>query len=89
MLRITPLEADPPGCELRVEGRLAGESSVELLRAELEQATASQPRVVLELSGVSFADQEAVALLMQAAQRGVALVGGSPWLTSLLGGARP
>ena len=89
MLRITPLEADPQRCELRVEGRLAGEDSVEILREELAQATSSARPVVLELSGVSFADQSAVALLAEASKRGVVLVGGSAWLTSLLGGVEP
>lgn len=89
MLRITPLQADPRRCELRVEGRLAGEASVEILREELDQAARSKRHVVLELSGVSFADQEAVALLAEAAARGVVLVGGSAWLTSLLTGGGP
>ena len=89
MLRITPLEADPQRCELRVEGRLAGVASVELLREEIEQAARLDRRVVLELSGVSFADQEAVTLLASAAQRGVVLVGSSAWLTSLLTGVGP
>jgi anti-anti-sigma regulatory factor len=89
MLRITPIEADPYHRELRVEGRLAGEPAVELLRGELEQAASSERPVVLELSGVSFADQQAVALLVEAAQRGVVLVGGSAWLSSLLGGVGP
>jgi hypothetical protein len=89
MLRITPLGADPRRCELRVEGRLAGEASVEILREELEQAARLERHVLLELSGLSFADQEAVALLAEAARRGVVLVGGSAWLTSLLDGAGP
>jgi len=89
MLRITPLEADPSRCELRVEGRLAGEVSVDILRGELEQAARLERPVVLELSGVSFADHEAVALLAEAARSGVLLVGGSAWLTSLLNGLGP
>lgn len=89
MLRITLLEAEPDRCALRVEGRLAGEGSVELLREQLEQAAQAERRVVLELSGVSFADQEAVALLTAVAERGVVLVGGSAWLTSLLNGGTP
>ena len=86
MLRITAVRVDPDRFELRVEGRLAGEASVEILREELVQAAPLGERVVVELSGVSFADQEAVTLLARAAQRGVALVGGSAWLTSLVRG---
>jgi anti-anti-sigma regulatory factor len=89
MLRITPLQADAGRCELRVEGRLAGEASVAILREELEHAARSDRHVVLELSGVNFADHEAVTLLTAAAQRGVVLVGGSAWLTALLNGAGP
>jgi anti-anti-sigma regulatory factor len=86
MLRITAVSINPDRFELRVEGRLAGESSVEILREELELVTPLGRRVVVELSGVSFADQEAVTLLARASQRGVALVGGSAWLTSLVSG---
>jgi anti-anti-sigma regulatory factor len=86
MLRITPIDADPHRYELRVEGRLTGESVVEILREELAQAAPLGRPIVLELSGVSYADQQAVALLTAAAESGVALVGGSAWLTSLLRG---
>jgi hypothetical protein len=85
MLRITPILADPHRCELRVEGRLAGESSLAVLREQIAEAAPCGRPLVLELSGVSFADQHGVALLATAARQGVALVGGSAWLTSLLG----
>jgi anti-anti-sigma regulatory factor len=86
MLRITRLETPPQRHELRVEGRLAGEASLQILREELSRAEASRHPLVLELSGVSFVDQPALALLVDAARGGVKLVGGSPWLTSLLQG---
>ena len=62
---------------------------MEILREELALAAPLGRCVVVELSGVSFADQEAVTLLARAAKRGVSLVGGSAWLTSLVSGVGP
>lgn len=89
MLRITPLDTNPRQCELRIEGRLVGETSLEILREELARVVPQGRPLVLELSGVSFADQPALAVLADAARNGVALVGGSAWLTALLEGIEP
>jgi hypothetical protein len=86
MLRITPLDTNPRQCELRIEGRLVGEASLSILREEIARATPLGRPLVLELSGVSFADPPALAVLADASRRGVALVGGSAWLTALLEG---
>lgn len=86
MLRITPLDTNPRQCALRIEGRLVGEASLEILREEIARAVPLGRPLVLELSGVSFADQQALAVLAGAARQGVSLVGGSAWLTALLEG---
>jgi anti-anti-sigma regulatory factor len=87
MLRVTPSGDQEAHC-LHVEGRLAGPAELEVLRKALVEAESSGRRVVLELSGLRFADEHAILLLAGLAARGVELVGSSPWLASLLGGAR-
>lgn len=87
MLRITPLDTNPHHYELRVEGRVAGEASREILLEELAKAARLGRPLVLELSGVDFVDGPVLALLLEVKQRGVTLVGSSAWLTSLLEGA--
>jgi anti-anti-sigma regulatory factor len=86
MLRITPLDTNPRQCELRVEGRLVGEASLQILRQEIARVAPLGRPLVLELSGVSFVDQRALGVLADAARRGVELVGGSAWLRALLEG---
>ena len=87
MLRVTTAGDDPTSYRLRVEGRLVGASSIEILRQELAGAAATVRPVVVEISGLMFADEEGITLLAAAAERGVKLVGCSPWLASLLEGA--
>jgi len=89
MLRVSPLPGDPELYCLHVEGRLAGPPALEVFCNELAQAESSGRSVVIELSGLRFADDEAVAVLTSAAARGVKLAGCSPWLVSRLEAARP
>ena len=88
MLRVSPLDADHDTYRLHVEGRLAGTAALEVFCEELAQAEASGRRVIVELSGLRFADDEAVAVLAGAAERGVKLCGSSPWLVSRLEASR-
>ena len=88
MLRVTPFREEPVAYRLQVEGRLAGASALEVLRQALIEAESRARPVVVELSELRFADDDAVKLLAQAVRRGVALAGCSPWLTSLLEGSR-
>jgi anti-anti-sigma regulatory factor len=87
MLRVTP-SRDQGASFLHVEGRLSGPAELEVLRQALVDAEAPGRHVVVELSGLRFADDQALALLAKLAKRGVELVGCSPWLASLLGGGR-
>jgi len=89
MLRVSPLDGGHETYRLHVEGRLAGPPALEVFCNELAQAESSGRRVVVELSGLRFADDEAVAVLTGAATRGVELSGCSPWLVSRLEAARP
>ena len=81
MLRITRLTEPDKMPHLRVEGRLVGDW-VRVLQHEIERA--QDGPLALDLSGVEFADPQALLLLHEVAQRGVELVACSPLLTSLL-----
>lgn len=83
MLRITRLAHAPDSLHLRVEGRLVGDW-VQLLETEVAPA-AEGGSLSLDLAGVEFADQRALAVLQRLEQQGVAVVACSPWLQSMLG----
>ncbi|MES1177707.1 MAG: hypothetical protein ABUL62_25505 [Myxococcales bacterium] len=87
MLRITRLTSAAGAPCLRVEGRLVGDW-VQVLESELARLSEAD-RPALDLSGVDFADQPALALLQRMTERGVALVACSPLLQSLLGRSEP
>ena len=83
MLRVTRSHMNGSIESLRVEGRLTRldlprfqEACAELLDGGRE--------LRLELSGLQFADREAVATLQALRRRGVALVGASGFLDALL-----
>jgi hypothetical protein len=83
MLRITRLPDAADSLHLRIEGRLVGDW-VQLLETEVAPA-AEGTALSLDLAGVEFADQRALALLQRLKEQGVAFVACSPLLQSLLG----
>ena len=87
MLRVTPFRDHEAYC-LRVEGRLSGPGELAVLSQALAEAELPGRHVVVDVSGLRFADDQGVALLAGVAVRGVELVGCSPWLASLLTGGR-
>lgn len=87
MLRVTPFRDHEAYC-LHVEGRLSGPAELDVLRQALAEAESPGRHIVVDLSGLRFADDHAVALLTGVAERGVELIGCSPLLASLLGGGR-
>lgn len=85
MLRITDGPSDGTGSRLHVEGRIAGRWVTELGRAT-EEARACASHLVLDLSQVTYVDQEGVRLLRMLRDSGVDLVACSTFVTSLLSG---
>ena len=84
MLRITVVESSKIAVTLRVEGRITG-PWVEELRAACNLHTF--PDVVelsLELADISYADAAGIALLRELRNRGVGLIGRTPFLTEQL-----
>lgn len=84
MLRITRLEDSLIALRLSLDGRLVG-AWVDLLDQELAWATASGQKVQLELSGLQFANEHALAVLRRALQSGAELVRCPPLISALLG----
>lgn len=83
MLRITVVESSPSAVTLRVEGQIAG-PWVQELRATCNVHTRPDSiQLSLELEDVSFADAAGVAYLQELRDRGVGLLGVSPFLTEL------
>jgi ABC-type transporter Mla MlaB component len=81
MLRITEETTAEDITLLRLEGRLVDEW-VELLRAQITRHVPAT--LVLELSGVSYANQEGLCLLREWQTRGVVLRNGSLFLHEML-----
>jgi RNA polymerase sigma-70 factor (ECF subfamily) len=83
MMRITEISETESVVRLRLEGRLTGTTTAELLVA-LEPALAAGKGVLLDLSGLSFADTAAVETLLALRDKGAILAGCSGFLAELL-----
>ena len=83
MLRIVEEKATNNQTVLRLDGRLVSQW-IEILRSSCEQAIKDNGSLVLEMSGVSFADREGLRLLRQLNERQVALLHCSPFLREQL-----
>ena len=78
MLRIVEENVAKNSMTFRLDGRLVGEW-VEVLRQSCEQAFQNDRPLILDLTGVNFADQEGVQLLRQLEPR-VTFIHCSPFL---------
>jgi len=85
MLRIFNAEFDKPIVTLRMEGQIAGPWVDELRRAT-ENFLGSGHRLTLDLTEVTFADQNGVALLLKLQEQTVSMMGCSPFLSEQLKG---
>jgi ABC-type transporter Mla MlaB component len=83
MLRVTRCSTRDQGETLRVEGRLTQEDLPRFQEACTGVLEVGR-RLCLELSGLQFADRQAVATLQALRRRGVSLVGASGFLDALL-----
>ena len=87
MLRITETTAASGLIRIRVEGRLAGRDVGEL-GGVCGGAFGSGVVAAVDLSGVTFADQDGADLLRRLREQGAVLTGASAFLLELLDGAR-
>ena len=85
MLRITCMGSEAVARTVKVEGRISGEYVAELSRVASE-ALETAPHILLDLSDVTFVDQDGAALLRTLRRRGVELVDCSSFVLSLVNG---
>lgn len=83
MLRMTTIQTDPQTATLLLEGRIVG-SWVEELTRECEQKLSQTERIILDVSQVSFVDDNGVEVLKTLRQNRVYLTGCSLFLDELL-----
>ena len=79
MLRIVEEKTTNSSTALRLDGSIVGQW-VDLLRSSCEQFFQSDGHVILDLTGVSFADHNGSQLLRQLKQRQVTMINCSPFL---------
>ena len=84
MLRITVVESSRSAVTLRVEGRITGSSVAELRTACDVHTFADEVQLSLELSEVSFADADGIALLKELRSRGADLIRPTPFVAEQL-----
>ena len=84
MLRITVVESSEIAVTLRVEGRITGPWVEELRTACRVHTFPGEVQLSLELADISFADAAGIALLKELRNRGVGLIGTTPFLTEQL-----
>jgi len=84
MLRITVVESSRIAVTLRIEGRIAGPWVEELRTACNVHTFPGDVELSLQLTDISFADAAGIALLRELRDRGVSLVGTTPFLTEQL-----
>jgi len=82
-LRITPSGPGPPAT-LALDGRLTRDEVAELHRAVAEVGA----KVMLDLTGLQFADQLGVRALRELKAQGARFTGASPYIELLIGNAR-
>jgi len=83
MLKITQVAREDHVAHLRLEGRVVGAWVGELERCWKEQ-TAARPIRILDLAGVTYADERGIAFLKALAGNGVRLVDCPLFLSGLL-----
>ena len=81
-LRITSCGPGPPAV-LTLDGRLTGDEVDELRRAVDEIGG----KVLLDLTGLQFADRPGVSVLRELKAHGVSFTGATPYIALLLGDA--
>ena len=83
MLKITAMSVDDETVALKLEGRIVGQWVHEVHR-ECEKGLAGGSKVILDLSGVTFVDDQGIKVLKALKEDRVLLVRCSPFLSALL-----
>lgn len=88
MLRISENNASIETVILLLEGQISNHS-VEITRESCEQVLRKGGQLILDMSGVSFADRAGIALLRKLQQQQVKLINCSPFLKEQLKDSMP
>lgn len=87
MLKVTHVAEDDRTVTLRLEGRIVGQWVNELKR-ECEICLGKRRKLILDLSGVSFIDNQGITTLKTLLSDRVQLIGCSLFITGILKGVR-
>jgi len=83
MLKITTIAKDEKTVTLQLEGRIVGQW-VHEVRRECEKGLAQSSKVILDLAGVIFVNDQGIKVLKALKEYRVLLVRCSPFLSALL-----
>lgn len=83
MLRISEICASGESVTLLLEGQVT-QQSTEVVSETAEKVLEAQSHLILDLTGVTFADRRGIALLQDLQKRQVKLINGSPYLKEQL-----
>ncbi len=85
MLRITEISADEKSVTLRLDGKVVNTSLSDLERLCLHYRNDENKNVVLDFSGVTFMNNEAVEMLKRIKNQRIKIVNPSLFIETLLG----
>jgi hypothetical protein len=86
MLRITKTFEDDSSITVRLDGKIVSATAAELEEACRQYRNGGGKALSLDFSGVIFIDNDGLETLKKIKHRGIAMVNGSPFVETLLGG---
>jgi len=86
MLRITKTFEDDSTVTVRLDGKIVSTTAAELEEVCRFYRNGGGKALSLDFSGVTFIDNEGLGTLKEIKHRGIAIVNGSPFVETLLGG---
>ena len=84
MLRITKTFEDDTRMTLRLDGKIVSTTTAELEKACRQYRNGGGKVLSLDVSGVTFIDDDGLGMLKKIKRRGIAMVNGSPFVETLL-----
>ena len=86
MLRITKIFENDLTMILRLDGKIVNATTAELEGACCQYRNGGGKALSLDFSGVTFIDNDGLGTLKKIKNKGIAMVNGSPFVETLLGG---
>ena len=85
MLRITKTFEDDSTITVRLDGKIVSTTTAELEEACRQYRNGGGKALSLDVSGVTFIDDDGLGMLKKIKRRGIAMVNGSPFVETPLG----